>query len=152
MQHILIKIAIPVVVGIIIISAISGTDSGTNLACTGTGGCFTGTITRIVDGDTLDVDNQRIRLVLIDAPENNQPGFDEATNVVKRICRMGEEAVVDQDGMQMYDNYDRMVAKVSCDGKLVNEELLKSGHATIMEFFCDKSEFSGEDWVQNYGC
>ena len=152
MQHILIKIAIPVVVGIIIISAISGKDSGTSLACTGTGDCFTGTITRVVDGDTLDVGNQRIRLVLIDAPENNQPGFDEATNVVKRICRMGEEAVVDQDGMQMYDNYDRMVAKVSCDGKLVNEELLKSGHATIMEFFCDKSEFSGEDWVQNYGC
>jgi len=152
MQYILIKIGIPVVVGIIIISAISGTDSGTSLVCTGTGDCFTGRVTHIVDGDTLDVDNQRIRLALIDAPENNQPGFDEATNVVKRICKPGTEVIVDQDGMQMFDNYDRMVAKVFCDGKLINEELLKSDHATIMEYFCDKSEFSGEDWVQKYGC
>jgi len=152
MKNILIKIGIPILVAIIILSSIPWEGNDATSTCTGSGDCFTGTITRIVDGDTLDVDNQRIRLVLIDAPENNQPGFDEATNVVKRICRMGEEAVVDQDGMQMYDNYDRMVAKVSCDGKLVNEELLKSGHVTIMEFFCDKSEFSGEDWVQKYGC
>ena len=152
MQYILIKIGIPILVAIIIVSSIPWEGNETTSNCTGTGDCFTGRVTHVVDGDTLDVDNQRIRLVLIDAPENNQPGFDEATNVVKRICKPGTEVIVDQDGMQMFDNYDRMVAKVFCDGKLINEELLKSGHATIMEYFCDKSEFSGENWVQNYGC
>lgn len=46
---------------------------------------FTGTIAKVIDGDTVDISTrgddggtERIRLVLVDAPEYLQPGYLEA--------------------------------------------------------------------------
>lgn len=36
---------------------------------------YQGKVTRIIDGDTLEVDGRRIRLALVDAPEINEPGY-----------------------------------------------------------------------------
>jgi len=49
-----------------------------------------GTITRVIDGDTVDISinegiTERIRLGLVDAPEYLQPGFFEAKNFVTQI-------------------------------------------------------------------
>jgi endonuclease YncB( thermonuclease family) len=56
------------------------TDSTGNFStkCQGKADCFDGTVTEVVDGDTLDVNNVRIRLALIDAPEKNESGYSEA--------------------------------------------------------------------------
>jgi endonuclease YncB( thermonuclease family) len=40
--------------------------------CTGTALCLTGTVTKIVDGDTLDINGTRIRLALVNTPELSQ--------------------------------------------------------------------------------
>ncbi|MGH9995153.1 MAG: thermonuclease family protein, partial [Nitrososphaeraceae archaeon] len=62
---------------------------------------FTGTIAKVIDGDTLDISTtgedggtERIRLVLVDAPEYLQPGYLEAKNFVTEIC-LGKNAQVD---------------------------------------------------------
>ena len=49
----------------------------------------------------------------------------------------------------------RVIGLVYCDENekvLLNEHLLEEGHTQIFEDFCGRSEFSGEDWVQKYGC
>jgi hypothetical protein len=122
------------------------------LSCKGTGMCFEGSVTKIVDGDTLDVDGKRIRLALVNTPERDETGYKEATNFTATLCPVGSSVLVDQDGMQLYDRYDRMIAVVYCDGALLNAELLFANHAVILKSFCKVSEFGNEDWAKRYGC
>ncbi|MBI4460074.1 MAG: hypothetical protein HY648_08460 [Acidobacteria bacterium] len=65
--------------------------------CSGTAGCFTGIVGRVIDGDTLEVSGRRIRLVLVDAPEWNAPGGSAATDYLRQLCPVGSQALVDQD-------------------------------------------------------
>ena len=89
--------------------------------CSGTGGCFTGIITRVVDGDTLDVNGERIRLVLVDAPERDTREGPASTEYLRRLCPVGSAAVVDQDDLQRTDAYGRTLAVVWCGDRRVNE-------------------------------
>jgi endonuclease YncB( thermonuclease family) len=49
--------------------------------------CFDDTVTEVVDGETLDVNNVRIKLALIDAPEKNETGYSEARHFVESLCK-----------------------------------------------------------------
>lgn len=120
--------------------------------CKGIGACFEGKVTRIVDGDTLDVDGRRIRLALVDTPERNEAGYAEAKKFTSSLCTPGSTVLVDQDGKQMYDRYNRMIAVVYCDGALLNAELLYAEHAVILKGFCKQSEFGDEEWAKLFGC
>lgn len=120
--------------------------------CVGTVECFTGTVTKIVDGDTLDVGSTRIRLALVNTPERGQPGYSEATEFTKLLCPVGSTVLVDQDDGQKWDRYGRMVAKVFCGGRILNAELLYAGHAGMYTQYCNVSEFAGESWAREYGC
>lgn len=60
-------------------------------------------VTKIVDGDTIDVSidlgfhvwvKQRLRLARVNTPERGQPGFWEATNRVSELCPVGSEIQV----------------------------------------------------------
>src|SRR5688500_752261 len=44
-----------------------------------------GKVTYVVDGDTLDINDMRIRLSLVDTPERGQEGYQEAKNFVKDL-------------------------------------------------------------------
>jgi endonuclease YncB( thermonuclease family) len=118
----------------------------------GSAKCFTGTVTRITDGDTLRVNDIPIRLTLVNSPERGESGYSEATNFTSLICPVGSTALVDEDDGQTGGSYGRMVAKVYCGGKVLNEELLLAYHAEIYAQYCDDSEFAGEDWAAKYGC
>lgn len=137
--------------------------------CLGSAACFTATVTKIVDGDTLDViDNgnttTRIRLTLTNTPERGQDGWAEATAFTDMMCSVGSTVLVDEDDGQIEGSYGRMIAKVTCTGGLtldaqdgkpafvINLELLRAGHAVISTNFCDESEFASEGWAQQYGC
>ena len=43
-----------------------------------------GKVNHVVDGDTLDINDIRIRLSLVDTPERGDPGFKKATQTVSR--------------------------------------------------------------------
>jgi len=120
--------------------------------CSGSAGCFTGYITRIVDGDTIYTATLKIRLSLTNTPEKNQEGYNEATQFTEKLCPVGSEILVDQDDLQKVDQYGRVLAKVFCGDKLLNSELLFNGHANILTQYCSTSEFSGEAWAKRYGC
>jgi endonuclease YncB( thermonuclease family) len=120
--------------------------------CKGTARCFNGTVTKITDGDTLEVNNTSVRLALVDAPEYNEEGGSEATEFASSICSIGSTAKVDEDDGQTAGSYGRIVAVVYCDGRNLNAELLANGKATVYEEFCNVSEFANESWVKRYGC
>jgi endonuclease YncB( thermonuclease family) len=77
----------------------SNKDSTSNLStkCQGKADCFDGTVTEVIDGDTLDVNNVRIRLALIDAPEKNETGYSEARHFVESLCKVGNFIVKKED-------------------------------------------------------
>lgn len=107
---------------------------------------YQGKITRIIDGDTLEVNNRRIRLALVDAPERNEPSYQEATRFTATLCSVGSTAYLDIDDRQPTDKYRRTVAVVYCSGKNLNAELWKNGYARIDERFLSVSEFDPYSW------
>ena len=68
--------------------------------CQGAADCFTGIVTDIVDGDTLDVNNVRIRLSLVNTPERGDSGYSEAKLFTESMCPIGSKALVDEDDGQ----------------------------------------------------
>jgi micrococcal nuclease len=116
---------------------------------------FSGTVTKVTDGDTLDVTTSEgetitVRLALLDAPETDEPGFDEARNFLTEQC-LDKNAEVDPDNNQGL-TYGRIVAVVYCEGVNVNEAILDNGFADVYQDFCDVSEFADSNWAQEHGC
>ena len=118
---------------------------------------FSGIITKITDGDTLDFrimngENITIRLSLVDTPERGQPGYEEASEFAATVCPVGSDAIFVQDSWQIVDKYGRSLGLVYCHDMMLNEMLLSSGHSEIFEIYCDESEFGTQDWAIKYGC
>ncbi len=120
--------------------------------CSGTAGCFTGKITAVIDGDTIEVEKIRIRLALASAPELDETGGDKAKEFTASLCPLGALAFVDEDDGQIEGSFGRVLAKVYCNDVMVNSALLESGNGYIDSRFCSTSEFSGEDWARMFGC
>jgi micrococcal nuclease len=97
-------------------------------------------VTRVVDGDTIDVDiggrDERVRLLGIDTPEIHVEGGPpecfgpEAAGHTSSLLPAGTEVRLERDVVGR-DHYGRLLAHVYrlSDGLLVNEELLRRGFA-----------------------
>ena len=126
----------------------------TNTKQTSCSGTFESKVSKIVDGDTLYVISCKnsIRLSLVDTPEKGDAGYKEAKSFTASFCKVGSKIKVDQDDLQKGGSYDRLVGKVYCNGKNLNEVLVESGHAVILHKYCSKSEFASESWAKKHGC
>ena len=104
-------------------------------------------VTRVVDGDTLHVRTAggrevKVRLLGIDTPETHRPGTPvecggpQASASMARIAPPGTRVRLATDPTQdRVDRYGRMLAYVVLgDGKLVEDEQLESGWATVYVF------------------
>ena len=109
--------------------------------------CIERNVTRIIDGDTMDVEGSlRIRLVLVNAPELNATGGPESRDYLTSLCS-GTKALVDEDDFQIgHDPYGRVLAVVYCGSTNANAAMISSGHATTYYAFCSVSEFRGAAW------
>ena len=106
-----------------------------------------GNVTKVVDGDTLDINGIRIRLSLVDTPERGQPGYDRAKHFVESLC-LGKKGELDVDsGQRRGDRYGREIGVVYCDGVNVNDKLVANKMARILVEFCGITEFSNENWT-----
>lgn len=120
--------------------------------CKGSAGCFYGTVTGVIDGDTITVDGNKIRLAIVDTPEEHEEGYADATSFTSSVCPIGSTVVVDQDDFQTRGSYGRTIAEVTCGDVVLNRALLESGMAVIEKNLCEKSEFSTETWATEFGC
>jgi len=67
-----------------------------SLQCLGSSLCFWGRVTRIVDGETPDVEGGRVWLVLVNTPERGQGGCEEARRFTAKTCPVGSSVVVER--------------------------------------------------------
>jgi endonuclease YncB( thermonuclease family) len=101
---------------------------------------LTGTVTRVVDGDTVVVELSsgpfRVRLYGIDAPESTQPGGGESTSyLTKRILHQKVELEPFQQ-----DRYDRLIAIVDLGDEDINETMVQTGHAWAFRKYLKHSD------------
>ena len=115
--------------------------------CKGDARCLNGTVTNVIDGDTIEIDGVTVRLALVDAPEYGEEGYNESKLFVTDLC-LGAPVVVDEDDGQN-ESYGRLVGVVYYNSKNLNAALVNYGFAEIDSRFCDVSEFADEEWT---GC
>jgi endonuclease YncB( thermonuclease family) len=97
------------------------------------------TVTRVIDGDTIEVNVQgkteRIRLIGVDTPESTQqvePFGKEANAFTHRILQ-GKEVRLEFD-VQERDRFGRLLAYVWFGNTMFNEMLLREGFAQVATF------------------
>ncbi len=92
-------------------------------------GCRVGHVTYVVDGDTLDVDGVRIRIIGIDTPERGQCGYDEAKALVQQLVGGQGVVVLWNQDRQETDRYGRELGYVHRNDLDLGEVLLRFGLA-----------------------
>ena len=102
---------------------------------TGTVTTITGTVTEVVDGDTFDIGETRIRLAGFDAPEINQSCLDVTggeTQCGRSATEYLEGVVGDQTvtcTVLETDRYGRSVCTCEVDGADIGTAMVSQGHA-----------------------
>lgn len=95
---------------------------------------LTGKITKIIDGDTVIVDNQgqrlKVRLACIDAMESKAPMGKQSTKFLQKLIPVGTQVtlnVVDTD------RYKRLIAEIYKGNNLVNLQLVQEGKVVVYQ-------------------
>lgn len=103
-------------------------------------GVLVGKVTKIVDGDTIDVQLGsgpiRIRLHGVDTPERGQPWGKESTAALTDLV-MGKDVEIEPFSQ---DRYERMIGIVYLGDLNVNLELIKRGHAWAYRQYMRKED------------
>lgn len=94
-------------------------------------------LTRVIDGDTIDSDYGRVRLLGINTPEKNQPYYEQAREFLKQY----ERKIVEMEERGQ-DKYDRVLGYIYYQEKLINSEILGNGLANLYVY--DKDEHYSE--------
>ena len=105
---------------------------------------ISGLVIRVVDGDTIRVREKNkeitVRLYGIDAPESKQAGGAEATEFLRDLLLTNQVALEVLDT----DRYGRKVAIVVLrKGVVVQDEILKAGHAWVYAKYCKAPQCKG---------
>ena len=91
-------------------------------------------VIRVIDGDSLRIEVRGIqvecRLLGIDAPEWNQPGGTEAKAFVEEWIADGGTIDLEYD-KKRYGKYGRLLAWIWRDGHLLQEDMVRTGHAEV---------------------
>lgn len=103
------------------------------------GGCLmSGKVISVADGDSLSVleaggGSKKIRLYGIDCPELQQAGGREAAAFTEETALFAKVSLT----LMHSDRYGRAVAIVTLpDGRVLNEELIRNGHAWVEQRHC----------------
>ena len=119
---------VPIVIAMFSIIAIFGFGSSDTIPDTGNFEPvfmdYEGQITRVIDGDTLIIDQTTIRLSLVNSPERGEPGYQEAKDFASTVCPVGSNAEFVEDWTQPTDRYGRSLGLVYCNDMMLNELLL----------------------------
>lgn len=111
---------------------------------------FRGRVVGVADGDTLTVltpqlEQRRVRLAQIDAPESRQAFGTRSKQSLSIVC-FGREALV---RIEDIDRYGRVVGRVTCGGVDANAHQVRSGMAWVYRRYAhDAALFRLEDMAR----
>jgi micrococcal nuclease len=89
----------------------------------------TGVVQRIVDGDTIIINNQSTRLLGINTPEKNEKYYQEAKEFLNKTLL--NKTVKVEYGRGKYDKYKRELAFIFLESRNINIEMVKRGFANV---------------------
>ncbi len=100
-------------------------------------------VSKVIDGDTIVVKNQKIRLLGIDTPEtrgkSNNPGrqcfADEAKAFLQAQLTGQQIRVVGDPEASEYDKYGRLLAWIYVGKRLINQEIVAQGYGFATRYF-----------------
>lgn len=112
-------------------------------------GCRAGLVTHVVDGDTLDVDGVRVRIIGIDTPERGECGFKEAGDDVRELVAGKTVIVFAADQRETHDRYGRELGTVIVDGGVdIGRTLIAEGYANAR--YDSRDSYGGHEREQEY--
>jgi len=101
---------------------------------------ITGTVTSVLDGDTIKIGDKKIRFMFNDAPElGTRSTADDAKAFVKEHC-YNKKAVVDVNDPRPKDESGRYLGMIWCNGETVsiNEQSLIEDYSVLYRYWnCD---------------
>lgn len=103
---------------------------------------LSGPVVRVIDGDTIEIElageTERVRYIGIDTPEmdDRRPGLRDLARSARRANErlVGDRRVRLELDVEKRDPYGRLLAYVWVGDTLVNEELVRLGHADTYTF------------------
>jgi endonuclease YncB( thermonuclease family) len=125
------------------VTAIVGTSAATSTSQTTSA---TVTVARIVDGDTLTLnDGRRVRLLQIDTPElgTGECYSRAARNALLRLAPVGSRVIIEPDpALDDVDRYGRLLRYVHRGALNVNLELVRAGDAAPYFYRGDRGKYA----------
>lgn len=104
----------------------------------------TARVTRVIDGDTIDVElngeSVRIRYVGVNTPERDEPCYSDATQANRDLVE-GQTVRLEIDTSDT-DRFDRLLRYVYVGDTFVNEELIRRGYGEVVRYAPDDREFA----------
>ncbi len=109
-----------------------------------------GTVTRNIDGNTIEVSGDVIRSPFVWVEDSGNTAMPHA-QYARQVCPVGAAAYYDVDDLQPVGKYGRTIAMVWCGGneKSLDQLMVESGLGWINGHFCERSEFRTMDWVDD---
>jgi endonuclease YncB( thermonuclease family) len=127
-----IGVALAVVVGLLGVTGCADVDGGDSVT---RARAPTAVVTRVVDGDTLELDNgETVRLIGIDTPEvygGTECGGAQASAYMERIATGRRVSVRTDPTQDTYDRYERLLAYLEAGGRDLGEAVLRAGWARV---------------------
>ena len=120
--------------------------------CSGSAKCIVGTVTKIIDGSSIHVDDHYVRFALASSPTLKSQDGMTSKNFIQTICPVGSQVLVDEDDGQNPEGPNRIIGVVYCNDMILNKELLDTNLGYLSSRFCESSEFANESWAQKHGC
>ena len=101
-------------------------------------------VSRVIDGDTILLNSgETVRLICIDTPETNEPGFQEAKDFLTGLV-LNKNIKLVKDTSET-DRYGRLLRYLYLDDLFVNGAIVKAGYAETYRYppdiaLCDEIE------------
>jgi len=88
-----------------------------------------GVVDRVIDGDTIVINDTTIRMLGINTPERGERYYEEATEFLENLILNQSVQII--HGKEPIDRYGRTLAYISKDNENINLELVEQGYANF---------------------